>query len=229
METQNITRHPVTRLSPVCVLASLMLLVMPGSGQAADVTLAVDATVLAGTCDVLINTTGSGQTAAGTATETLTLGEVSSGALLQGLEPGNLKPVTVQLSNCQGTRSGASAVPRVTVSGGTLVAPVTVDKHIFRDAATSTADPRIGIVLALTEHPGAPGTPWTNYVVDGGEYEMTSRSANSPNLNGQTGVSAARDFWIGTSCGTATQCADGGGALTTGNAIAKLTFAFAYK
>lgn len=228
METQNITRHPVTRQSPMCALMTLMLLAMPDAGQAADVSLAVDATVKAGTCDVLINTAGSGQTTAGISTATLTLGEVSSGALLQGLEPGNLTPVTVQLSNCQGTRSGSSAVPKVTVSGNTLVAPVTVDKHIFRDT-TSTADARIGIVLALTEHPGVPGTPWTNYVVDGGEYEMTSTSANKPNLNGQTGVSAARDFWIGTSCGTATQCADGGGALTGGNAIAKLTFAFAYK
>ncbi|MGK2893100.1 hypothetical protein [Klebsiella michiganensis] len=208
---------------------ALMLLTLPDTGQAVDVTLAVDATVQAGTCDVLINTAGSGQTAAGIATAALTLGEVSSGTLLQGLEPGNLKPVTVQLSNCQGTRSGATAVPTVTVSGNTLVAPVAVDKHIFRDAAASTADPRIGIVLALTEHPGSPGTPWTSYVVDGGEYEMTSTSANKPNLNGQAGVSAVRNFWIGTSCGTSTQCAAGGGPLSTGNAIAKLTFAFAYK
>ncbi|MCT4737209.1 hypothetical protein [Raoultella ornithinolytica] len=229
METQRMTRQTATRLSPVWELMTLMLLVMPGAGRAADVSLAVDASVQAGTCDVLINTSGSGQTAAGTATASLALTEETSNVLEQGLEPDNLKPVTIQLSNCQGVRSGSAAAPFVKVSGPTLVAPVKPDKHIFRDS-TSTADPRIGIVLALTEHPGAPGSTWTNYAVADETYAMHITSANTPNLNGQAGVSASRDFWIGTSCGNATQCDDSpGGTLTGGNAIAKLTFAFEYK
>lgn len=187
--------------------------------------LAVDATVLAGTCDVLINTNGAGQTAPGTASPNLRLPEAMSPELQQGLEPKNLTPVTVQVSNCKGTRGAPGALPTLTLTGATVMAPAVPETHLFRGGA-STADPRIGVVLATQEHPGAPGGAWTRYL--GANSQVTLNQA-TVNYNG-TGVQATKDLWLGTSCGTVAQCSGvPNGPLTGGDVTAALMFEFSYQ
>lgn len=208
------------RALPLSLLVCASWINSAGAGS-----LAVDATVVGGTCDVLINTSGVNQTSPGAAAPNLTLPQVMPTDLLQGLEPKNLTPVTVQVSNCSGTRGASGALPTLTVTGTTVTAPATPEGHLFRGGA-STADERIGVVLATTEHPGAPSSAWGGYLAANSQVTLSQTAVN---YNG-AGVQGRANLWLGTSCGTAAQCSGApSGPLTGGDVTAALTFAFSYQ
>lgn len=186
----------------------------------------VKATVEAGTCDVFINTAGADISTLGSANEKLVLEPISPADLLQGKQPVNLKPVTLQLSNCSGGRGSNGEKPALIISAGMGGGIVSGEPHLFREASSS-ADKRIGVVIAKSEHPGDPDTSWANYISSGETVYLSSKSVtvNDANLGGMK-----KNFWLGTSCGTAAQCTAGGGAsLMGGNVNAKMVFEFNYK
>lgn len=206
---------------------SLLLLVYTAwiNGVAASSSLAVDATVLAGTCDVLINTNGASQTAPGAATANLILPQVMSYELSKGLMPANLTPVTVQVSNCGGTRGSKGSLPSLTVTGDTVTVSGVQEAHLFREG-TSTADARIGVVLATSDQPNPPGSPWEGYLAANSRVTLSQTPVNYNGIS----VQGKKDFWLGTSCGTAVQCSGAPSRpLAGGDVTAALTFEFSYQ
>lgn len=134
----------------------------------------VNATVEAGTCDVFINIAGADISTLGSANEKLVLNPVSPADLFQGKQPVNLKPVTLQLSNCSGGRGSNGEKPALTISAGTGGDIVSGEPHLFREASSS-ADERIGVVVAKSEHPGDPSATWANYVSSGETVYLSSQ------------------------------------------------------
>lgn len=205
---------------------SLMLLSVVLLNMAFASPINVKATIEAGTCDVFVNTAGADISTLGSANEKLVLNPVSPADLLQGKQPVNLKAVTLQLSNCSGGRGSNSEKPALIIRAGAGGGIVSGEPHLFREASSS-ADKRIGVVVAKSENPGDPGTGWANYVSSGETVYLSSQSVSIDDANSEV---MNKNFWLGTSCGTEVQCAAGGGAsLTGGNVNAKMVFEFKYK
>ncbi len=167
--------------------------------------ISVQAEIEAGTCDVSI-----GQ-------PKIELKPISDLDIKDGKQPLNLEKITLKISNCTG-RGAANAKPKVTITGNTIGN----ETHLFREA-TSTADKRIGIVLASKENPGAPDSGWDNYISNKDSILIAADNV--------TTISKAveKDLWLGTSCGSVKQCKGDGSALEGGVAMASFLFEFKYK